>query len=99
MSGPEIKDLQKKKTSSLSSKLTLKSTLDAKDYKNRNENHWVDSDKVTHCMRCKKTFTVTNRKHHCRQCGDVFCQTCSSFKIVIDGSLKRVRIPALSKVW
>ena len=89
----ESQDLQKiqKRRVSLAVKLTPSVVKDAKSFNERNEQAWVDSNDVKKCSRCKVKFTVTNRKHHCRECGNVFCNTCSSFKIVIEGSVKRVR--------
>eukprot|EP00050_Salpingoeca_kvevrii_P006774 m.291567 g.291567 ORF g.291567 m.291567 type:complete len:811 (+) comp12489_c0_seq1:142-2574(+) len=44
---------------------------------------WVEGDC---CHRCRTKFTVILRRHHCRACGQIFCQKCSS---------KNSRIPNL----
>ena len=38
---------------------------------------WIPSKNVNNCFKCKKKFTIWNRKHHCRVCGRVFCYACA----------------------
>lgn len=53
---------------------------------------WQSYDAVAKCNRCEKPFTPLRRKHHCRHCGLIYCSTCTSVKIKVEGSnnLKRV---------
>ncbi|XP_029457455.1 FYVE, RhoGEF and PH domain-containing protein 6 isoform X2 [Rhinatrema bivittatum] len=41
---------------------------------------WVPDTRATMCMVCTSEFTLTWRRHHCRACGKIVCQACSSNK-------------------
>ncbi|CAL8261330.1 unnamed protein product [Merluccius merluccius] len=41
---------------------------------------WIPDPRATMCMICTCEFTMTWRRHHCRACGKVVCQACSSSK-------------------
>jgi hypothetical protein len=43
-----------------------------------------DSDK-TECFLCRQPFNLlTRRKHHCRKCGNVVCDSCSPSRRVLE---------------
>jgi acetyl esterase/lipase len=67
-----------------------KAKKDAESFRFRTGVDWVDSRSVTNCAECHDKFTVLNRKHHCRQCGQVICKKCSPERVLI-GEVK-VRI-------
>ena len=35
--------------------------------------HWVKDELVESCTNCGTKFTFSERRHHCRNCGHVFC--------------------------
>jgi len=44
---------------------------------------WVPDACADDCAYCKKLFTLTRRRHHCRKCGRLFCGACSSNRLLL----------------
>ena len=44
------------------------------------------------CRGCKQRFTTLRRKHHCRACGKIFCNECSSERTQVRGSTHQKRV-------
>lgn len=40
---------------------------------------WTSDDLVKLCPYCAKSFTFARRRHHCRVCGAILCNSCSKF--------------------
>ncbi|XP_076138483.1 zinc finger FYVE domain-containing protein 1 [Alosa pseudoharengus] len=40
--------------------------------------YWRPNAEIMACRACEKPFEELERKHHCRACGEGFCQACSS---------------------
>ncbi|XP_001378438.2 zinc finger FYVE domain-containing protein 26 isoform X1 [Monodelphis domestica] len=48
---------------------------------------WVPDEMENTCMVCRNEhFTMFNRRHHCRRCGRLVCGSCSTKKMVVEGS-------------
>jgi 1-phosphatidylinositol-3-phosphate 5-kinase len=46
---------------------------------------WMPDRFCKVCYGCEEAFTMYRRRHHCRMCGQIFCNSCSSF--YIDGKM------------
>ncbi|XP_018418482.1 PREDICTED: zinc finger FYVE domain-containing protein 1-like isoform X1 [Nanorana parkeri] len=42
--------------------------------------YWVPDQEIINCHSCKTPFTPKMYKHHCRSCGQGFCQLCSEYQ-------------------
>jgi len=51
--------------------------------------HWMPDQTCKVCYDCEAPFTLFRRRHHCRICGQVFCNGCSAQNI--DGSLYNIQ--------
>ena len=40
--------------------------------------YWVPDADITECYLCRERFTAERYRHHCRACGQGFCEKCSS---------------------
>ncbi|XP_022906920.1 RUN and FYVE domain-containing protein 2 isoform X2 [Onthophagus taurus] len=58
----------------------------------KSEGTWVEDKTAVKCKACCKEFSVTRRKHHCRNCGNIFCHSCSDNSISLPSSAKPVRV-------
>lgn len=50
--------------------------------------HWLKDEGTDQCVGCHVKFNLYERKHHCRNCGQVFCNRCSRF----ESEISRLRI-------
>ncbi|KAM9281981.1 RUN and FYVE domain-containing protein 2 [Cariama cristata] len=79
----------------LASKLS-ESKLKIEDIKEANKalqgQVWLKDKDATHCKLCEKEFSLSKRKHHCRNCGEIFCNACSDNELPLPSSPKPVRV-------
>lgn len=51
---------------------------------------WTPDDEIEACGLCGTTFTMLNRKHHCRSCGKIYCGDCSGYQASIPSYVTKV---------
>ncbi|KAH8940071.1 hypothetical protein BDL97_15G069300 [Sphagnum fallax] len=64
--------------------------------------HWVPDEAATKCSNCSVEFSVFNRRHHCRNCGNLFCDRCTQGRTALtaetDAEVVRVCDHCLAEV-
>ncbi|KAK1804517.1 hypothetical protein P4O66_020522 [Electrophorus voltai] len=72
------------------------SKLKMEDFKEVNKalkgHAWLKDDEATQCKQCQKEFSISRRKHHCRNCGDIYCSNCSSNELALPSYPRPVRV-------
>ncbi|GAA5974198.1 hypothetical protein JCM3765_000379, partial [Sporobolomyces pararoseus] len=63
-------------------------------YSQHHRTAWEPDEAANECRRCGTGFTFFKRKHHCRRCGLVCCNSCTTHKDPIDPYLV-VREPGI----
>eukprot|EP00118_Oscarella_pearsei_P023925 m.293467 g.293467 ORF g.293467 m.293467 type:complete len:1642 (+) comp40739_c0_seq1:3926-8851(+) len=53
---------------------------------------WTRDESVPSCMVCDSRFSMFNRRHHCRRCGRVVCDACSSHRLSLETYNAPVRV-------
>ena len=54
--------------------------------------YWIPDSTTDSCKLCNTKFGYLLRKHHCRNCGRIFCYKCSSQFIKIPKTQKISRV-------
>ncbi|XP_060740903.1 RUN and FYVE domain-containing protein 1 isoform X2 [Tachysurus vachellii] len=72
------------------------SKLKMEDFKEVNKalkgHAWLKDDEATQCKQCRKEFSISRRKHHCRNCGDIYCNSCSGNELALPSYPRPVRV-------
>jgi len=53
---------------------------------------WVEDTHIHECKACSVPFGLLRRKHHCRVCGNVFCDECTSKRTSLRGARGQQRV-------
>ncbi|KAL5283961.1 ZFYVE28 family protein [Megaselia abdita] len=92
-----------RKNSNPSTSSTFSSSSNRSSPANNNNNNsntrasppiWIPDQEAPSCMGCTTQFTAFRRRHHCRNCGRVFCGSCSNTSAPLPkfGLIKAVRV-------
>ncbi|CAJ1950647.1 unnamed protein product [Sphenostylis stenocarpa] len=65
---------------------------------NVSRDFWMPDQSCRVCYECDSQFTLFNRKHHCRLCGRIFCNKCTTNSVPAPNSNERNSWDELEKI-
>ena len=77
-------------------KNSIEDSIESDFFIKKKKNYWVNDETIANCTNCNGNFTFTNRKHHCRCCGKIFCAKCSNYFVTTP---KTIDIPIQNKYF
>ncbi|XP_064991019.1 protein FREE1-like isoform X2 [Musa acuminata AAA Group] len=92
--GEEAADASKVSDQSAERKKSLVDWMNLIKPANGEKDHWVPDEAVSKCTSCGSDFGAFNRRHHCRNCGDIFCDKCTKGRIALtaEENAQQVRV-------
>lgn len=61
-------------------------------YSGSGEVAWVPNNLARACFGCNSAFSFSFRRHHCRNCGNIFCANCSARTFQLKSTESAVRV-------
>lgn len=69
--------------SGCSAELFSEASWEQVDRRDTEVTRWLPDHLAANCYNCDGKFWLASRKHHCRNCGNVFCSSCCNQKVPV----------------
>ncbi|XP_044131212.1 myotubularin-related protein 3 isoform X2 [Bufo gargarizans] len=69
--------------SGCSTELFSEASWEQVDKRDTEVTRWLPDHLAANCYNCDGKFWLASRKHHCRNCGNVFCSSCCNQKVPV----------------
>ncbi|XP_069616212.1 phosphatidylinositol-3,5-bisphosphate 3-phosphatase MTMR3 isoform X1 [Ranitomeya imitator] len=69
--------------SGCSTELFSEASWEQVDKRDTEVTRWLPDHLAANCYNCEGKFWLASRKHHCRNCGNVFCSSCCNQKVPV----------------
>lgn len=51
---------------------------------------WIPDVRATHCYKCDVLFSLFKRKHHCRLCSRIHCDSCTTYRDILPSFIQHL---------